>query len=364
MDQLSDLLGGVQLEPIAILDIALTAVLIYGVFSLIQGTRAVRLVVGAIILYLLYVLAQALDLHLLSGIMQAGAVVGLLALVVIFQPELRRGLDRLGRVGSLAWLSPSDAASQQRSAGILARAAAQLASQHVGALVVAERETGLGDMAENGVRIDGRLSVDLLTTLFSPGSALHDGAVIVSGERIVAAGVMLPLSESIAERPRLGTRHRAAVGITEQTDALAIVVSEETGSLGLAEGGAITTELLEDELRQRLLAALRPVDVPGRARSIARSGGRRLRGKRPRGAQAQRGRPAATAVPSSSVPSTAVPPSVPFSPSAKATAEPGSAAEPPSRLPGATRTTATAGSTGVPAVSGGPGAPGIPGGGE
>ena len=215
-------------------------------------------------------------------------------------------------------------------------------------------------MAENGVRIDGRLSVDLLTTLFSPGSALHDGAVIVSGERIVAAGVMLPLSESVAERPRLGTRHRAAVGITEQTDALAIVVSEETGSLGLAEGGAIVTDLPEDELRQRLLAALRPVDVPGRARSIARSGGRRLRGKRPRGAQAQRGRPGASAVPTSAVPT-----SVPFSPAVPApTSESGSTAEPPSRPSGAGRVTATAGSAGVPAVSSGPGAPGVPGGGE
>ena len=106
-----DLIEGVQLEPIAILDIVLTALLIYGAFSLIQGTRAVRLIVGAILLYLLYVMAQALDLRLLSGIMQLGAVVGLFALVVIFQPELRRGLDRLGRVGSLGWLGPSGSAA-------------------------------------------------------------------------------------------------------------------------------------------------------------------------------------------------------------------------------------------------------------
>jgi diadenylate cyclase len=312
-------------------------------------------VVGAIILYLLYVLAQALDLHLLSGIMQAGAVVGLLALVVIFQPELRRGLDRLGRVGSMAWLSPSDAAGQQRAAGVLAKAAALLASQRVGALVVVERETGLGDMAETGVPIDGQLSVDLVTTLFSPGSALHDGAVIVSGERIVAAGVMLPLSEALAERPRFGTRHRAALGITEQTDALAVVVSEEAGSMGLAEGGAIVTDLTEEGLRQRLLGALRPVDVPGRARSIARSGGRRLRGKRPRGAQAQRGRPPATVVTAST--------SLPAGDPSAGVAGP---AETPGRAVGAGRVTApaTPAPTGVPGVGGAPGVPGVHGGRE
>ena len=123
MDQMFDLVEGVQLEPIALLDIVLTAVLIYGAFSLIQGTRAVRLIVGAILLYLLYVMAQALDLRLLSGIMQLGAVVGLFALVVVFQPELRRGLDRLGRVGSLGWLGPSGSRGAGRVAGVLASSA-------------------------------------------------------------------------------------------------------------------------------------------------------------------------------------------------------------------------------------------------
>ena len=151
-----DLVEGVQLEPIAILDIVLTAILIYGAFSLIQGTRAVRLIVGAILLYLLYVMAQALDLRLLSGIMQLGAVVGLFALVVVFQPELRRGLDRLGRVGSLGWLGTSGSAAPVRVAGVLASSAAALSAARVGALIVVERETPLGDMAEQGVAVDGR----------------------------------------------------------------------------------------------------------------------------------------------------------------------------------------------------------------
>lgn len=269
MEQMFDVVEGVQLEPVALLDIVLTAVLIYGVFSLIQGTRAVRLVIGAIILYLVFVLAQELNLVLLSGIMQTGVVVGLLALVVIFQPELRRGLDRLGRVGSWSWLRPSDGSSYQRIARTLAASAAELSSRRVGALIVVERQTGLGDMAETGVPIEAQLSSELLTSLFAPGYPLHDGAVIVSGDHIISAGAMLPLAERMSFKERYGTRHRAAVGATEQTDALAIVVSEETGGISLARGGGIIRDLDEEELRQRLYDLLSPPGLTGRAASTA-----------------------------------------------------------------------------------------------
>ena len=168
MEQMSDLVEGLRLEPIALIDITLTAVLIYGIFSLIQGTRAVRLVIGAIILYLVFVMASELNLVLLSSIMQAGAVVGLLALVVVFQPELRRGLDRLGRVGSWGWLRPSDVSSYQRIAGVLANSAAIISRRRAGALIVVERDSGLGDMAESGVSVDAELSTELLTSLFAP----------------------------------------------------------------------------------------------------------------------------------------------------------------------------------------------------
>ncbi|MFV2063933.1 MAG: diadenylate cyclase CdaA, partial [Chloroflexota bacterium] len=261
-------------EPIALIDIALTAVLIYGVFSLIQGTRAVRLVFGAIILYLVFVMAQALNLVLLSGIMQAAAVVGLLALVVVFQPELRRGLDRLGRVGSLGWLGQGNASGYQRIASVLANSAAILSKRRAGALIVVERDSGLGDMAETGVAINGDLSTELLTSLFAPGYPVHDGAVIVSSDQIVAAGAMLPLAQRLPSKERYGTRHRAALGVTEQTDALAIVVSEETGAISLAEGGGILRELDEEELRQRLYSLLRPADVARRARIMASRGTR------------------------------------------------------------------------------------------
>jgi diadenylate cyclase len=264
MDDLLPDLSDVAVEPTALLDIVLTAILIYAVLSFIQGTRAVRLVIGAIILFVAFVFAQELELRLLSTILQAGAVVGLVALVVVFQPELRRGLDRLGRVGSWGLLGPSDVTSYQRTAGILAATAARLSRRRAGALIVIERDTGLGDMAETGVAIDAELSSELLTTVFAAGYPLHDGAVIVRGQRIVAAGVMLPLAERDVSLEAYGTRHRAALGITEQTDALAIVVSEERGTISLADGGSIVRDLDEHELRQRLYGLLGPGRGPGR----------------------------------------------------------------------------------------------------
>jgi diadenylate cyclase len=302
MEQLSDLVEGVQLEPIAVLDIVLTAILIYGAFSLIQGTRAVRLIVGAILLYLLYVMAQVLDLRLLSGIMQIGAVVGLFALVVVFQPELRRGLDRLGRVGSFGWLGLSGSPGQDRVAGVIADTAAALSAARIGGLVVIERETPLGDMAEQGVPLHAHLSTELLTSLFAPGAALHDGAVIVRGETVLAAAVTLPLSEDVPAHGRYGTRHRAALGITEQTDAVAVVVSEERGSIGLAAGGSMTSDIEPERLHARLVELLGPQDgVSDRARRMAERGGRRLRGKPIRGPRRPRN-PVSAASPSAGPP--------------------------------------------------------------
>jgi len=269
MDQLRDLAVDLRVEPSALLDIFLTAVLIYLVLRLIQGTRAVRLAIGATIVYAVYVLALELDLRLLSGILQTGAVVGLVALVVVFQPELRRALDRLGRVGSWAWLGGSDVTGYQRIAALLAASAAKLSRRRTGALIVVERDTGLGDMAETGVMMHAQLSAELLASVFAPGYPLHDGAVIVSGDEIVAAAVMLPLAEREGSLEYYGTRHRAALGVSEQTDALAIVVSEESGSISLAQGGALVRQLDEDELRQRLYALLAPGAVGGRARRVS-----------------------------------------------------------------------------------------------
>jgi len=295
MDQLQELLEGISFQPTAILDIVLTALLFYGLFSLIQGTRAVRLVIGAIVLYGVYALARLLDLRMLSSILETGAVVGLLALVVIFQPELRRALERIGRVGSMGWaFAPSGAAGlAERVARTVARTAAGLAAQRIGALIVIERDTGLEDTAETGVMLHADLSEELLASIFMPRGALHDGAVIIHGDTILAAGAVLPLSEISVQQQRYGTRHRAAIGISEQTDALVVVVSEESGSISLVERGRVIRDLDEDRLRTSLVALLRPTAGARRAAAGISALGVPLRGKRPKGPRPSVDRPPA-----------------------------------------------------------------------
>jgi diadenylate cyclase len=258
MSELLESIAG-QIRLATLVDIGLTAVVIYWVFSLIRGTRAVRLVIGVSVILVIYAVAQAAGLRLFTQLLQAGAVVGLFALVVVFQPELRRGLERLGRVGSFAWLlSPADQRAADRVAATVARAATRLAGMRAGALIVIERETGLEEIAETGVMIHGDLTADLLEALFIPRGALHDGAVIVRGESIVAAGALLPLAETTLQAERYGTRHRAALGITEQTDAVVVVVSEETGQASLVERARIRRNLDEAQLTRALTALLRP----------------------------------------------------------------------------------------------------------
>ena len=248
-----------QIRPNAVADIAITALLIYWLFSLIRGTRAVRLVVGVCLLFLVYGAALALDLRLLSLILQTGAYVGLFALVVVFQPELRRALDRIGRLGSLGWLiSPAEQSMAVHVATEVAGAAERLSREGHGALIVIERETGLQEIAENGVMLHADVSADLLVTLFSPKTPLHDGAVIIRGDTILAAGAVLPSAETTIPLERFGTRHKAALGMTEQTDAIVVVVSEETSQISLVERARIVRNLDGAKLARALSALLRP----------------------------------------------------------------------------------------------------------
>ncbi len=264
-----------QVRPTTLLDIGITALLIYWLFSLIRGTRAVRLVIGVSVLFVVYFAAQALTLRLLTQILQAGAVVGLFALVVVFQPELRRALERIGRVGSLAWLLPGENTVAEHVSLDVARAASLLSGDGHGALIVLERDTGLEEIAETGVMVHGDLSVDLLRSIFMPRSALHDGAVIIRGTSILAAGALLPLTETTVHTERFGTRHRAALGIAEQTDAIVVVVSEENGQVSLVERARIVRNLNELQLARAIRELLDP------AADLAR---RRLRGRQGRGA--------------------------------------------------------------------------------
>lgn len=236
-----------------VVDLILTGLLILGAFLLIRHTPAIRLVIGVAILYGIYVAAQSFGLHLLSQLLQAIAVVGTVALVVVFQPELRRALERIGRIGSLAWLFRPEADSLVRVTREIARAAADLAAARQGALIVIERETGLSGLVEAGVALNADLSYELLRAIFLPPGSLHDGAAILKGDQILAAGVVLPLSDTTSlGGVRLGTRHRAALGVTEESDALAVVVSEERGQISLAERGRFTRGLDEEKLRVAL----------------------------------------------------------------------------------------------------------------
>ena len=251
-----------QVQLATLLDIGITALLFYWLFSLIRGTRAVSLVIGVSILVAVYFVAQALGLRLVSQILQAGAVVGLFALVVVFQPELRRVLERIGRVGSLARLLSPEARDADLVATEVARASAHLSASGVGALIVIERETGLQEIAETGVMLHADLTADLLRTIFTPRSPLHDGAVIVRADRILAAGAVLPLVETTIQSERIGTRHRAALGIAEQTDAIVVVVSEERGQVSLVERARIVRNLNEAQLIRSIRQLLHPNDRP------------------------------------------------------------------------------------------------------
>jgi diadenylate cyclase len=266
-----------QVRPTTLLDIGITALLIYWLFSLIRGTRAVRLVIGVSVLFVVYFAARLLELRLLTQILETGAVVGLFALVVVFQPEIRRALDRIGRVGSLGWLLSAEGRTADIVATEVARAASLLSAEGHGALIVLERETGLEEIAETGVMIHGDLSSDLLRTIFTPRSALHDGAVIIRETRILAAGSLLPLAETTVHTERFGTRHRAALGITEQTDAVVVVISEENGQISLVQRARIVRNLNEAQLARSIRSLLQPSGDRARVRLGASVPGGRTR---------------------------------------------------------------------------------------
>lgn len=248
----------------AILDILAVTCIIYWLLWVAQGTRATQLIRGAIIfLALAYFFATSLNLSTLNWMLSKTWPALVVAIPVIFQPELRRALEQLGHTGS--WLRTSFPASGEadldRVVDEIVRAAAQLARLRYGALVVIERETGLQDYADKGVLIDAHLTRQLLINIFYPNSPLHDAAVLIRGDRILAASVVLPLTDNISPTGQLGTRHRAAIGVTEDSDALAVVVSEETGQISVAHNGRLIRNLDQDRLR-RVLRTLMRLDRP------------------------------------------------------------------------------------------------------
>lgn len=242
--------------PIELLDVLVVAVIIYQFLKLFRGTRATQLLVGIILLAVLGGIAVALNLILLKWLFVNAGPYLVFALLVLFQPELRRALDQFGRLGHLSRpLAGFTPQALTRSMAEAIRAAERLSARRTGALIAFEREVGLEDYAATGVRINGEVTAEFLQAIFFPNSPLHDGAVIIRGNLILAAGCLLPLPEEGQVRERLGTRHRAAVGLSQLSDAIVLVVSEETGQISVVEDGRITRGLDADALRRRLTGA-------------------------------------------------------------------------------------------------------------
>ena len=242
-----------------LLDIGIVAFFLYRMFLLIRGTQAVQLMLGVFLLGLVGLVASLLDLRLLSWIFSNAAPAILIGIIVLFQPEIRRALDQFGRIGFLGRpLAQYNLQVFNRMIEQVVRATNKLALKNTGALIVFENETGLENYANTGIRINGDLTAEFLEAIFFPNSPLHDGAVIVRGNQILAAGAVLPLADEGSVHERMGTRHRAALGLSMQTDAVVLIVSEELGQITVAHEGKLLRSLDPDRLRQVLSSLLQP----------------------------------------------------------------------------------------------------------
>jgi diadenylate cyclase len=247
------------LNWLSLLDIALVAYVFYKAIILIRGTRAEQLVKGLAVLLIATVVSGQLGLHTFHWLLRNTMAIGLVAIAILFQPELRRALETLGR-GKIFTRSNYLYADTDFELMLdeLIKAVQVLVKKRLGALIVLERETGLNELVETGIFIDGQVTAELLINIFLPRSPLHDGAVIIRGNRMMAAGCYLPLTENPNLSTELGTRHRAALGVSEQSDAVAIVVSEETGVVSITNNGKLTRYLDEKTLKQLLINLCKP----------------------------------------------------------------------------------------------------------
>ena len=233
-----------------LIDILLIAFIVYQMLKLIKETRAMQLVKGVLILFAVLQISSWLHLHTLNYLLKSAMQVGMFAIVVIFQPELRSILEKMGRskVGRLINIATGPSDTQYYAINEIVKAAENLSQTKTGALIVMERETKLGDVIGTGTLIDAEVSSALLENIFVPKTPLHDGAVIIRGDRVHTAGCLLPLTSNENLSRELGTRHRAALGISEASDAFVVVVSEETGKISVAVNGRLTRNLTQESL--------------------------------------------------------------------------------------------------------------------
>lgn len=242
-----------------VLDITLVFIIVYVVLKLLRGTRAVPTVVGMVGVALLYWFAVAQDLATLQFVLQSAVFYIGIAIIVLFQSEIRQALIYFGNQLRFPVFRRTRGGLGGTIFDEIILATTTLSSEKIGALIVIERNVGLRNLIDAGVQLDAKISYDLLVTMFNPSTPLHDGAVIIQRERIAAASVFLPLTKNPSVSRELGTRHRAAIGVTEGSDAISIIVSEETGLISFAENGMLTRHLDTNELRAILLKAM---DLP------------------------------------------------------------------------------------------------------
>lgn len=248
--QLQSLLATMRI--LDIVDILVVAVILYQLYYMIHGTRAVSLLKGLLVLGALTLVSNWLDLHVVNWLLEKSMTVLIVALPIVFQPELRRALEQIGRGRFINRSSIVNDEERIRVIDAVTTACEVMAQERIGALIAFERSVGLSDYVDTGVYVDAVLSEELLGNIFIPNTPLHDGAVLIRDNRIMAAGCLLPLTQDRTLSSELGTRHRAAIGLSEQADALVVVVSEETGRISYAYGGHLYRDLDGDGLRNML----------------------------------------------------------------------------------------------------------------
>jgi diadenylate cyclase len=247
MEFLTDILREIRWQDMA--DIVIVTFVFYRLFLLVKGTRAFQMLMGLVVLFVAFVISRWAGLYTLDWLIQSFGSYIVLALIILFQPEIRKALAQMGQNPLTQRLTPME---ESKNIEEIIRASVSLASKKIGAIIVIERNTELKDLVEMGIQLDARITKELITSVFLPYSPIHDGAIIIKGDRIMAAGCFLPLTLSADVSKALGTRHRAAIGVTEETDAVVIVVSEETGDISVSIGGNITRKLDTAALRRIL----------------------------------------------------------------------------------------------------------------
>ncbi len=243
------------------IDIGIVSFVIYKILEFIKETRAQQLIRGIVILVIIFFVSDLLNFYVLNWVMKSTMTIGIFAFVVLFQPELRRGLEYMGRSGFVRnSFRNIDKDHAKEVVNIFVETVGKFSESRLGALIVIERQTMLNDIIETGTILDAEISTELLGNLFYEGAPLHDGAIIIRGDRAYAAGCVLPLTQNNELSKDLGTRHRAGIGITEKSDAITIIVSEETGVISIAEDGAFERFLDKKTIEKKLLSIYVPVE--------------------------------------------------------------------------------------------------------